>query len=586
MLIKDLNLTGFKKSDERGLDLGALPTGNIAGARAENKRFLFHAILGIIYGLSAREQENFRAEDGAKVLTGRLTIVFGDSFLHIERDFGTGIVAVLSQRQGKYKPVFQGKDLPGKQTSRPYLDILSSFFTITDKYFIIELCSDEIASNQNSLEDLLDLLHLFLRPRFKSATVRRLIGKCEKLLNREEDLTLPQSVDEKIDLLQNFEKLQHSEKSVKEDISRYHHFWNTLNKNYDLRSNTNERLKQRFPLIYHMDAREVRQEVRQLLTFRNEEQQLKNQLDKIRQRIKKVDDTIQNKLIVYADLPDSFEQDFHHYQRLSMDVAQIKNEYDRYTIEAGKTNAELRRWRRWEKSYYIAAVALGLLTGLIFFTASPLWSLPVLAVLGAGGFLFFRKMKNDRISHMDYIHSRQDALRKQIQEQESEINELRHKSFLLDDLDLIDEHIEKFKQYRKILNHKEELEKQKTQLKRQLNAPRFLDDQAQLEKKYSRLINLQRDDLLKYLEDFEAAQEAIHDNIEFKENSARLDPVRQTINMYDHLLTQIVHAREEIKKHLDMPDLDNNTEGYLKRAYEERDLLENHRKMRNTLINN
>ncbi len=231
MIIQDINLSGFKSIDpSTGLDLTAIENKSILSARAENKRFLFNSLLAIIFGLNENEKPAYKDYESL-IFTGRTNLKFDDYVLHIERDFETGIVALLSEGKEKQTPVFQGKDINHENKDRPYILILESFFSINDKSFLIEACRENLESDKSTFGELLDLLYLFLRPKFKLAAIRKLIDSCNNIISNyshsnngnKNSHDLNQS-SAKLQLLKNAKKIEQSSISLETDIIKFKQF--------------------------------------------------------------------------------------------------------------------------------------------------------------------------------------------------------------------------------------------------------------------------------------------------------------------------------------------------------------------------
>ena len=116
MIIKDIKFAGFKHKDNvSGLDLSKIEAKSILSERGENKSFLFKSLLGIVFGFSDDEKEYYK-DSNALVFTGLVDLKFENYTLHIERDFETNIIALLSENDKDQKAVYQGKDNYNKPT--------------------------------------------------------------------------------------------------------------------------------------------------------------------------------------------------------------------------------------------------------------------------------------------------------------------------------------------------------------------------------------------------------------------------------------------------------------------------------------
>ena len=577
MIIKDIKFAGFKSKDEiSGLDLSRIEPKTILSERGENKNFLFKSLLGIIFGFSNEEKDYYR-DRHSLVYTGLVDLKFEHYTLHIERDFETNIIALLSESEKEQKPVYQGKDdfnLPVEQ--RPYLEIIKSFFSINDKELLLKACETKLAQSKSTFGELLDTLYLFLRPKFKQVAIGKLIETCSTLLKNKNgfehqtqiSVNLQKAIN-RLHLLKIARRVFQSRESINADIEKFELFLKqTIN------SPTNkaqETLKQRFPLIYQMDAYQVKKDITFIHALQQSSKKVHQELQKLNEQKSDIENLIGQKLMVYSTLPDSFVDDFYIYQNLSIDLAQLKNEKDKKNILLGNYKADLNRIKN--KNLVVQTILISVIVtlGLIFFPSKIYW-VGVAAILTAAilSFTYFRIRKTKNIL-IDICSHEISRLKIKIISTEKNISELRKGSYLLDDLDFIDTHVERFQKYKHFRKQLKKIEQAKNDLQSQINNDKFKIILPRLEQQYKDLINLNPPEGLdSYLDEFKILQDKAKEYSLSKNNqSFDCEPVEQIVNDYQILLTNLDATRKEIEEYLGIDELEKEIDSqisYLERA--------------------
>ncbi len=564
MIIQDINLSGFKSVDPKsGLDLKTIENKSILSARGENKRFLFKSLLGIIYGLQENENADFK-DNESLIFTGRTNLKFDDYILHIERDFETGIVAVLSEGKNKQTPIFQGKDIASENNGRPYFQILESFFSINDKYFLIEICSENLNSEKSTFGDLLDLLYLFLRPKFKLAAIRKLIDSCKSIISNNgngiQHQTKVNQSTANLQLLKNAKKIEQSRMSLKSDIGKFQSYKQTfpeVPQQYTKEMDAN--LKQRFPLIYNLDAKKIKTEVQYLKGLQQNHSEIYKQIQALNDEKTECSVLLNQKLLVYANLPDTFIEDFQQYQHLSIDLAHLKNEYDKLSIRIGTLQLELKRKKKNELLTYSISLFTIFLIGLIAFPSQIFEIIGVVLITAVLEFLVFRKIKQNILFIIETNELKQSILKRKIKNAETNIADLRNQSYLLDDLEYIDTHIERFKKYKQVKSKVKHLREKKLSLQKQLESESFIITLPKLERKYKNLLTLKPEQgLNNYLDEFEKTQDAAQKITSSPQISDKLIPMQKIIVKYQTILKELDKTKEYIKDFLETDDLEKD----------------------------
>ena len=566
MIIQDINLNGFKSVDAKtGLDLTAIENESILSARAENKRFLFKSLLAIIYGLNEYEKTAFKDPE-AIVFTGRTNFKFDDYILHIERDFETGIIAVLSEGKDKRTPVFQGKDIDLENKDRPYIHILESFFSINDKSFLFEVCKENLDSDKSTLGELLDLLYLFLRPKFKLAAIRKLIDSCNNVITNSASLNngnkftydINQSTA-KLQLLKNAKKIEQSRVSLKTDISRFKSYLENLSLAPPRANGMDDNLKQMFPLIYHWDSGKVKDEIHYLEGLQQKQNEIHKQMQELNNKKTECDLLLNRKLLIYANLQDTFVEDFQQYQQLSLDLAHVKNENDKLDTHIGTLQAELNRKKKNEGITYSIVLGVILIAGLVTFPTHILEIIGIMAVAAVLGFLIFRKIKQNIRYIFEKTMLKQSLVKKKIKTIEDRIVALRDQSYLMDDLEYIDTHIKRFKKYTQVKENLQLLRYRKLTLQKKLEAEKYNITLPELERKYKDLLALKPEGGLdNYLDEFEKTQNAAYKINDAGRTSDRLLPLQKIIGKYQKMVKELDKTKEYIMDFLNTDNLEKD----------------------------
>ena len=168
----------------------------------------------------------------------------------------------------------------------------------------------------------------------------------------------------------------------------------------------------------------------------------------------------------------------------------------------------------------------------------------------------FKKNINDEL---DQIQSKRTEIKRKIKETEKTIYTLREESYLLDDLDYIDSHIERFKKYKSIKSKLEETQKEIHNYITQLSDDKFKFDMAHLERKYKDLINLNPPEgLSAYLEEFESTQKATEIVVTGENNDERIKPIIDIIDNYQKLDAELTKTFTYIEDFLGIEILERN----------------------------
>ena len=576
MIIKDIKFAGFKFKDKiSGLDLSKIETKSILSERGENKNFLFKSLLGIIFGFSDDEKKYYR-DSNSLVFTGLVDLKFENYTLHIERDFETNIIAVLSESDKDQKAVFQGKDdLNTSIKDRPYLDVIKSFFSINDKELLLKACELKLSQNKSTFGELLDTLYLFLRPKFKKVAISKLIESCSKIMENKNgaddqpqiSANLQKAIN-RLNLLKIAKRIFQSKHSIKSDIDKFNLFLKTAFNNPS--SKAQETLKQRFPLIYQMDAHQVKKDITYIHALQQSNKKVHQELQKLNDQKSDIETLLSQKLMVYSNLPNSFVEDFHIYQNLSIDFAQLNNEKDKKNILIGNYKSDLKRVKNKAVTTQILFLTTIVTVGAIFFPDKIYWIATGAILTYISLTILFSRIKKTKNILIDICSHEIARLKTKIKRIDKNISVLRKGSYLLDDIEYIDTHIERFKKYKHFKNQLKKIDQEKNDILSQLNNDKFKIILPQLEKQYKDLINLNPPEGIEtYLEEFKTLQDVANENTSGTIRSSNNESLEKIIDDYGNLLTDLESTRTDIEEFLGVDELENDIDSqisYLERA--------------------
>ncbi len=540
MIIQNISLTGFN-TDTTLTD--SQNAHSLVSLKGEQKIYFFESILAILFGMTAEEKQHYRNPSGdIKTHTGRLTLKFDTFTLYVERDFETDIIAVMSESEKGIKPVYQGKDLPGSTDHNAYQELMESVFTLVDKKAIRELCQESLQKENAPLGDVLEIFYTYMRPKYTIAYMERILQRTDYVLNRFQSMDAGNSRDtlvlkNKLNLLKDLRILTQAQNQIARDLEKMGHIKPHVREN-----SVDHVLKQRFPTLYTFNAETVYKESRLYLEKQAVYRRYQKKLSELTARKASLKKLIHTRLIAYSNLPDTFEEDFHTYQELTLDLADEKNNYDKFNMRISDSQDQINRLKKMRMVLALSIPAFLLLL-IIFFPGLTL-GLVTASVAALLSIVFLFKMQLDsRRREIDFFQEKQFRIRTRIKAIEEEIYRLREKSFLLDDLRLIDSHIENFHHYKKTQKNINLLSKKITRIKTEISGLP-LAEMERIEKKYQGKIDWNREDLLSYLKTFKTIQSQAG-NKDYA-SADKNGPLREAAEQYSHLLVKIEEMRQKL----------------------------------------
>jgi len=563
MNIISLNLSGFKNFGlNTQLNFKDKNDNLIFDAESEQKYFIFEAILGVLYGCTNEDKKRFRDLENSKVFTGMITLDFADRTMLIERDFETDFVACLLSSSKKVKPFFQGKDFVQNGAKRPYLQMLRSVFPITDKNLILEICYDSKSSEPKNLSDLLDSLYLLLSPQIKISEVRSLIQNGKFSQNNfsvpEIDAPLKDQIDYLkwkklflIDLL----KVDNRMDEIEQDIERLQILLQSI-QNKDLKKDSAyTELKKNYPKIYDQNALQLRADVLLWKSLKENKIHREVKLENVSARIKKIQRVIHSDFSNYQEIPGTFENDIEKYQNLKSELADKKNNIEEFhqKLMFKESQLKLKQKRKW--------FVLFLLPVIVFFLSylafGPFWLfiVPETLIVIFAILLYFGHLNENIRADIFHINEEHRMTEFRMKEIDNEIKSILDSNPLFKDEEYLVIHVDRFKKFSDYQNELRDLKQVQASLYEILQSEQYTKQIMDYEEKYSHLININREDLEEYLDNFVDAQEKINDLRSGNSTYPGVEEISILKRKYLISYNELKSTKEKVMKKL---SIDNN----------------------------
>lgn len=554
MQITSLNLSGFKYFDiNTQINFKDNHTSLLADSDSEQKYYLFEAILGVLFGLTSEEKINFRDLDGSvQTFTGMLTIEFSNRTMLIERDFETDFVACLLSSNKVAKPFYQGKDIIINGSPRPYIKILSEFFSITEKDTILEICYDADANNPKNIFGLLSTFYMLVSPQYKMADSASLI-KTDKfdntLLN---PLESNKATGEQIELLKKKKSFLTDLLIIDSRMNEINHDLVQLQKlNYLIQNKSKHNdallldLKRRFPDIYKENALELRAEVLLWKTLKQKKIENEVELDNTNSRIKQLKRLIENDYATYKNVPETFESDFDRFGKLKAELTEKRKLIDELKNKMNYSENKLKQKKQNKWLLLITAPIFTLVLSLFVF--GPFWLLiiPETIIVIFAVLLYFGHINETIQAEIFHINEDKRLIDIRMQEIESEIKHIFFNNPLFKDEEYLIIHLDRFKKYSKYQTELYGLKQKQTALYEELHSEQLTKQILKFEDKYSDKINIDRYDIESYLDRFVEAQHEINESQQENVNYPGVDTILSIKHKYQVALNSLKSYRDK-----------------------------------------
>lgn len=477
----------------------------------DKKRFLFEAILGVLFGFTAKEKSFFRGDtETVKIFTGMLTLELDERTMIIERDFETDFVACILADPQNVKPIFQGKDYVDSGFERPYLHMLKSIFPIIDKNLFLEIGYEGSKNNRTNLSDLLNTLNLLLTPNFKITSIRkkslewaeiiRSKGKSPLEIESVEDLL--ESLEYKKKLIRQVKEIDQSIKMLNRDCDKFTLLTEKIKGRLTSSQSNEIMLNEKYPHLIHTNPLQLRADVLLWKSLRKIERKNRIEINTIREKKKKILDKIGADFADYKTLPESFNKELEHFKTLLKNTEMRKKTLAGYREEVEDIEKEVERKKNNKRLQLILLPPAIFLLSLFVFNFNWILIIPESLLVILIILLFYSHRNQKLKSHTVSIEEETHIIQKKIHDAEQEIKELKNKFPVLEDLENLNVHSMRIKKYNQLLLELKRLQKEEKRLLDIRKSESYSKKLPEYEKKYGHLINIDRPDLETYLDNF------------------------------------------------------------------------------------
>lgn len=529
-------------------------------AENEQKVFIFKTILGILFGFNKEEQDAFRgSREESKVFTGIITFDLEDRTLLIERDFETNIVAGLIVNGTKSKPVFQGKDFIDQGMERPYIQMISTMFPVTDKDIISDICLQSYDFESGNFSDLLEIFYTLLQPSIQNASLDRLIKSGNKLIKQIQSAPPEGDTDNKQKVMELLVNIDRSVEVVESQKSILTSLRERINKKNEIifsqslaDSEENSAEKYMNPLVFKEDVlhwRELR-----AIKLKSEAK-----LERIRSRFSKLQKIIKEDLFIYQNLPKTFEEDLSEYKKINSKLTIEKNNETQYKQKLQEIEKNLQELKKKKRFYLFLMPPIIFIISLLL--VGPFWLLiiPETLFLAIIILLYFGHKRYTLNSHHQQLSEEEHIVKRKINKLELMLKELSQNSLLIEDIEYIDDHRQRYLTYKEYKAELENNEKEKIHLIDVLNSDECTNMLPKYIQKYSPFIDIERIDLEDFLDEIVSKVE----RLTIMKPGVEL-PIFKTISKlikrYDDRIKKIKMTKSDLTESLYILNRDENTQ--------------------------
>ena len=507
MEIVSLKISGFDRySPEYTIQfkdqLGFRKGGEISG---QDAFYLFRIITGIIFGLTAEEKKKYRSSDGSSnVFTGMVTLELENQSLLIERDFETDIIACIYVGQDNSKPLFHGKDNPDSEQKRPFMDVISKFFFITNRDNLEKICAASYNPDKDSFNKLLYLLNIIITCKFKFNSAKNLLNDAGQLdIFHQRSITrlsLLESKMAKKEAIEYLIQLKRTADQFEGDIQTLNTIINNYQEKLPAYGTEYAHLQKKYPHLANMNPIQFRDEVLFWKNLREIKFVSEDNLYQIRQRINDIEDMFKNELAVYKNTQPGFEKAAEHYQYLHKELAEKKQKLSDTRAHVTKLENLLIDYKKTKRILLITLTPIVFIITLLIFGLYWIMVIPVSLMVAAIVFSVYGHRNFKIRSQIFRIEEETHVLQKVIRDIEIEMKKMSINNTLLDDIDLLDSHVDRYKKYINITSELRLLEKEEVRLRKLLESRPYKEKIPEFIDKYAAVIDVDRDDIEEYME--------------------------------------------------------------------------------------
>ncbi|NOX88088.1 MAG: hypothetical protein GXO77_03610 [Calditrichaeota bacterium] len=554
MRIESLQISGFKGYEQTTTINFFDEHGNlIFDTEGEERIFIFKAILGIIFGFSPDEKKHFRGDVALnQTFTGLVTLVLDQKTVLIERDFETDIIACLLSDNSSSRPIFQGKDIVENGYSRPYLEMLRSIFPIVDKSLYLEILQEEIYEG-SSLSNLLHSLYLLLSPRFNLNKVRHLISKSEAYITTIDTSRLDSKNLEQLNQFREclvfLKSVAHFRQQLKSDLDKFNQLLRKIRQRDIHKDAILNQIEESFKELHGHNPILLRAEILLWKSLAQMKEQNEAELKKVRQRKDEIEHILQIDLAEYNQLPDFIDKEIKKYQDNNKKIQKTQKKIEVLDTEIKLNEVKYNTWKT------VKLFFLGFVTPISFilsYIAFNSWFLIIpeaffffLIFL----FLFGHYHSKIRERLLNFQEER-DIFQKRINDTLKEQKVLQQKWYFLKDkksFHIHEERLNKFKALKTELRH---LKQQEDRIRQNLSQPSLTRQLQTFKQKYGGLVDINRPDLEDYLDKFVRLKSELS-SIETSEvEPPVIQEIQKIIKDYRDAIHQLKHIEEELSERL------------------------------------
>ncbi len=552
MEIANMELSGFRNID-RKTSYTFKDRSNLYTFEKDpgSKVFFFEAILGIIFGFNSDEKFRFRGSPELnKTFTGMLTLEHDNRIIMIERDFETDFVAALLSDPKTTRSIFQGKDFVDNGFSRPYLQMLRSVFPIIDKTLFREVCNPILMDPKKIFTDLLDTLYILLTPQFKFSSVKylvndgsRFIKRCNELHQQDENLNFFLCQKEALEQLVVF---QQTEERLISDQNRIRHLVDQIKSHLQIKAESEKKIDEKFPALRQFPPLQLRADVLMWQKLEETKAQSEEKLNQAAMRKEHINNILKHDLYEYTLLPDTFPKDVRRFIELTrqlevLNKTLVEHESTVHKIEASSDQG---------KKIRLAALVLGppLIFAISYLLLGSFWMFIIPeTILSFFIILFFTGQAGDKNRDRIYhLHEEMHLLEKRIHDTREEHAYLSKKYRFFEDPSYLDGHLARLKKCRQYQREIKSIEKEEIKLNKQLSSDSYTVQLEAFRQKYGRIIDIERRDLEKYLDEFvQVSLQRDEEHSLLEENSA-IHELNELEKMHQKAIRELQESRTNI----------------------------------------
>ncbi|MHB2147530.1 hypothetical protein ACX8XP_00605 [Calditrichota bacterium LG25] len=514
MRIQSLQLSGFKGFDQNTtINFLDEHQNLVFEAQGDESQFFIHAILGIIFGMTAEEKLLFRGDPRInQTFTGMVSLAIDHKILLIERDFETDVIACLLTDPQSSRPIFQGKDIVDNGFSRPYLDMLRSIFPIVDKSLYLEILNEEIAEGK-PFSELLNSLYLLFSPSFNLNKVQSLLNQIETVSNEvlpgKFDTNDIQQLSRFKDFLLILQKANALRNELIDNLNKLNHLTQKIRQKHLHKDEVHKKLEESFELIKDQNPILLRAEVLLWKSLEQLKAQNEAELKEVESRMASIEQTLKIDLAEYDQLPPEADRDIKTYHENKNKIEKLKKSIEELQVQIRLNEVKFKTWKN-VKLFFIGVVTP--LSFILSYVAFNSWLLIIPeAFFFLLIFLFLFGHYHTKIREkLLNLQEDQDILVKKMNDLKRDQQKLQEKWYFLKDEKHFQMHKERLLRYKELKSNYRHLKQQAQRLKESLEQPSFNEQLTNFRKKYQHLIDIKRPDLESYLDKFVAIKSELN----------------------------------------------------------------------------